>query len=385
MNENTNNEPLASIDSAPPLLGLKRVELRLIGLITLIKTLLFLFAGQSYQVLSNQRLTGLRGWLEIWDRWDSINYQKLAEFGYLATDEMRPRLVFYPLYPWAIRFLTFVTHDYLVSAFIISTIASLAMAIVFYRLVSLEHTPQLAERAVWFLFIFPTSYFLHIGYTESLFLLLAISSVLAARRQLWLLAGVLGALTCLTRVNGLLLIPALFVEAGHQYWTGRRWQWQWLSVGIIALGFGGYLLLNHHVTGDFFAFSAIMRQNFFKSLTWPWNGLSSAIGSFQREPSEAQMIGMQELMFIVLGLVCTVVSWVKLRPVYSVWMTVNWLLFTSVTFVLSVPRYTITMFPIFILFAMLAARRIWLAAITFWSLLYLALFAGVFVWGRWAF
>lgn len=385
MNENTNNEPLASIDSAPPLLGLKRVELRLIGLITLIKTLLFLFAGQSYQVLSNQRLTGLRGWLEIWDRWDSINYQKLAEFGYLATDEMRPRLVFYPLYPWTIRFFTFVTHDYLVSAFIISTIASLAMAIVFYRLVSLEHTPQIAERAVWFLFIFPTSYFLHIGYTESLFLLLAISSVLAARRQLWLLAGVLGALTCLTRVNGLVLIPALFVEAGHQYWTGRRWQWQWLSVGIIALGFGGYLLLNHHVTGDFFAFSAIMRQNFFKSLTWPWNGLSSAIGSFQREPSEAQMIGMQELMFIVLGLVCTVVSWVKLRPVYSVWMTVNWLLFTSVTFVLSVPRYTITMFPIFILFAMLAARRIWLAAITFWSLLYLALFAGVFVWGRWAF
>ncbi len=97
------------------------------------------------------------------------------------------------------------------------------------------------------------------------------------------------------------------------------------------------------------------------------------------------MSGMQELTFISLGLVCTVVSWIKLRPVYSIWMTVNWLLFTSVTFVLSVPRYTLTMFPIFILFAMLAARRIWMAAISFWSILYLALFAGLFVWGRWAF
>ena len=73
------------------------------------------------------------------------------------------------------------------------------------------------------------------------------------------------------------------------------------------------------------------------------------------------MIGTQEVTFIALGLVCTIVSWIKLRPVYSVWMTGNWILFVCVSFVLSVPRYTLTMFPIFILFAMLAARRVRLA------------------------
>ncbi len=104
------------------------------------KALLFLFAGQSYQVLQNQRLAGVRAWFEIWNRWDSINYQKLAEFGYNARDEMRPRLVFYPLYPWAVRLFAFITHDYLISAFIVSTIASLATAILFYRLVSLEYS-----------------------------------------------------------------------------------------------------------------------------------------------------------------------------------------------------------------------------------------------------
>jgi len=166
-------------------------------------------------VLQNQRIVGVRGWFEIWNRWDSINYQKLAEFGYLATDEMRPRLVFYPLYPWVVRAFSFVIQDYLISAFIVSTIASLATAILFYRLVTHEYSKELAQRAVWFLFIFPTSYFLHIGYTESLFLMLALGSVLAARKQLWLLAGILGALTCLTRVNGLVLVPALIVEAGE--------------------------------------------------------------------------------------------------------------------------------------------------------------------------
>ncbi len=66
-------------------------------------------------------------------------------------------------------------------------------------------------------------------------------------------------------------------------------------------------------------------------------------------------------------------------------MTGNWLLFTSVSFIVSVPRYTITMFPIFFLFAMLATRRLWLVVITVWSLLYLAIFASLFAWGRWAF
>jgi len=34
---------------------------------------------------------------------------------------------------------------------------------------------------------------------------------------------------------------------------------------------------------------------------------------------------------------------------------------------------------------MLAARRVWLAIITFWSILYLSFFALLFAWGRWAF
>jgi hypothetical protein len=56
-----------------------------------------------------------------------------------------------------------------------------------------------------------------------------------------------------------------------------------------------------------------------------------------------------------------------------------------VSFALSVPRYTLTMFPIYILFAMLARRRVWLGVITFWSILYLSFFASLFAWGRWAF
>jgi hypothetical protein len=97
------------------------------------------------------------------------------------------------------------------------------------------------------------------------------------------------------------------------------------------------------------------------------------------------MVGAEELCFALLGYVCAVVSWIKLRPVYAMWTTASCLLFTSVTFLQSVPRYTLTLFPIFMLFALLARSRFWNAVITVWSLLFLALFASLFVRGWWAF
>lgn len=365
--------------------GLRRHEWRTIGIVSSIKLLLFLFAGQSYQVLQNQRLAGLRDWFELWNHWDAINYQRLAQYGYSATGDRQPLLVFYPLYPWIVRLVAAITRDYLSSALLVSTLASVVTAIVFLRLVELDYSRELAQRAVWFLFIFPTSYFLHIGYTESLFLMLVLSSLYASRKQRWFTAAIFGACACLTRANGLILAPVLIVEAAQQYRSTSCWRWQWLYILLVGAGFGGYLLLNKYVTGDPFAFSSLMRQFFSKSLASPLTGIDNALGSLSRAPGEAEMIGMQELVFIALGLVCTIVSWFKLRPAYSVWMTANWLLFVSVTFVLSVPRYTLTMFPIYILFSLLATRRIWLAAITCWSILYLSFFASMFTWGRWAF
>src|SRR5580765_417507 len=265
MEPNPTQSPPAATIAEPTRMRLCQREWRLLAFVLALKAVLFLFAVQSYQVLQNQRVAGVRGWLEVWNRWDSLNYQKLAEFGYSASGELKPLLVFYPLYPWTVRLFALVFRDYLVSAFIVSTLASLVTAIVFLRLVELDYSKELAQRAVWFLFIFPTSYFLHIGYTESLFLMLAISCVYAARKQRWLVAALFGALTCLTRANGLVLGPVLVMEAAYQYWTTRRWQWQWLYIPLLGLGFGGYFLLNKYVTGYAFACTSLMQQFFSKS------------------------------------------------------------------------------------------------------------------------
>jgi hypothetical protein len=67
-------------------------------------------------------------------------------------------------------------------------------------------------------------------------------------------------------------------------------------------------------------------------------------------------------------------------------MTLNWLLINSTSYVVSVPRYCLTLFPIFIIFARFAARRPLAGGIlSAVSLLLLALFAMKFAHGTWAF
>ena len=100
---------------------------------------------QTFQILSNQRMRGAHNWLEIWNRWDSLHYLKLAEFGYSSTDPMKAWL--YPLFPWTVRVFAWVTRDYLVAAFVVSGLACAAAAVLLRRLVALDHGPEVALRS----------------------------------------------------------------------------------------------------------------------------------------------------------------------------------------------------------------------------------------------
>lgn len=365
-----------------------QVDWAIVGWVLAIKSFILLFGALAYQAFADRRLESTRGLLEIWNRWDAPHYLDLAQYGYHATDvgEIRLFIVFYPLFPWLTRIAGLLVNDMLVGAFIVSTFASIATALLLERLVALDEPPAIARQAVWFLLIFPTSYFLHIGYTESVFMAGLLGCFLAARKGQWWLAGGLGALASLARVNGLVLIPALLAEAWWQYRATRRWDWGWLWIGAVALGFGGYLLLNYSVSGDPLAFLQIQREHWYKSLTWPWLGISETIRStVWRPPSEAHMLGIQELIYIVIGLVCTILTCVTMRPSYSVWMVGNWLLCTSTSFIMSMPRYILIMFPMYILFARAARDQRWRMAITVWSLMFMGMFISLFVQGRWAF
>ena len=365
----------------------------MVGWVVAIKALLFSFGAKSYAALWDSYITSPYQWFEIWDQWDFGYYQKIAEFGYSGTDGS---IAFYPLFPWLVRLVACASRSYLAAGFIVSGIASVVAAILLRRLVQLDYPASVAVRNVGFLLIFPTAYFLHIGYSEGLFLALALACILAARGERWWLAGVLGAFCWMTRATGAVLVPTLAVEATQHYWVRRRscsqgpvgcsaWNWKWLWIAIVPAGFAVYLLINWSVSGDPFAFLQARKTLFEQSFAAPLTGIRQAIWAHYPTPHEAEMVGTPELFFVALGFVCTIIRWIKLRPAYDMWMTGVWILCASVSFFRSMPRYTLTMFPIFILFALLGRNRFWAGVLTAWSLLFLALFAVLFARGEWAF
>jgi Mannosyltransferase (PIG-V) len=347
------------------------------------KVLLLLFGVASYQALEDEEVPFGWPWLEIWNQWDATHFLRIAEFGYSAADKFKAW--FYPLYPWSVRIFSYICGDLLLAAFVVSGIALLFAVVILRRLAAFEWSAAIGRRTVYFFLIFPTAFFLHIGYTESLFLALTLGSIFAARKEYWWLAGVLGAFSWMTRANGIILLPTLAVEAGHQWLAGRRWRWQWLWIASVPAGFAVYLFLNWRISGDPFAFLKMRRQLFHMSFSWPWHGIADAFRNLRRNPNQAEIVGTQELLFTGLGFVCSGASWFKLRPIYATWITGNWLLLVCVTFIESMPRYALTMFPIFFFFAFLSENRFWRVIITTWSLLFFALFSSLFTRGWWVF
>ena len=398
--------PARTVPAHSPSQGLlERDEVQLVGLTLLVKLAILNFGVFAVTVIAGQQLgPGLRGILQIWNYWDAPHYLDLAVLGYRAVDpgvqviegyqraypgDLPLYIVFFPLFPWLVGAVNTLLHEPLVSAFVVSTVASLFAAPLLYRLVRADEERRVALLAAWFLLIFPTAYFLHIGYTESLFLALVLGSFLAARNDRWWLAGLLGGLAALTRVNGLVLIPALAADAWLAWDADpeHRIRAEWLAIGLVAVGFAGYLALNLVVYGDAFAFLRIQHDHWFKELAPPWQGISGVIHFIadSSQSIDAIKYGWFELVFIILGLAGTVVAAIRFRPSWFVWMAGNWLLFTSTSFVLSVPRYSLTLFPLFVWFALVGRRAAVALGLSVISVGLLGYFVSEFAVGRWAF
>ncbi len=181
---------------------------------------------------------------------------------------------------------------------------------------------------------------------------------------------------------GFLMVSTIRYTSFKNLGTGKNN----LSLALI-IGFVIYLIINYIITDNPIMFMTYQREHWFRYFRVPWEGIwQSYERIYNPKPTDAQMVGVQEFLFVIMGLVSTIAGWRYLRNSYRVWMATNWLLFVSTSYVLSVPRYTITLFPIFILMA-LAARRNWYVNVLFivWSILFLSLFTTQFVRGWWAF
>lgn len=323
------------------------------------------------------------GLLGVWNRWDAPHLLEIAQFGYGPPADPA-RIVLFPLYPFLIRAVALVM-PLLAAAMLISLVATIVAAIGLQRLVRLDGPEPLARWSIAAMLVFPTAYAFVAPYTEALFLACAVWAFVAVRRGNMALAGILGAAAALTRIQGVFLVPALGLE---YLMVRRRLDRDVIWILAASLGFVVYLAVNLATFGDAFRFVSIQESTFVVHNQMPWLTLQELwTGATSGQPSESWVtIYLAPLASMILLAVVTVWALVSKhsRPSYALYTAISLVAFASLSWPISVPRYMLGVFPVFIALGSLY-RSPTGRAIAMGSLMLMGVFTTLFVMGHWAF
>jgi hypothetical protein len=337
---------------------------------------------------------------DVWARWDSVFFLRIAEHGYQAGSDP----AFFPLYPALVgiggRALG---GHYVLAGVVVSLVACLGALVLLYRLAESRLGAEGGRRAVLYVALFPTALFLQAVYSESLFLLLAVAVFAFAERGRFLEASTAAGLALLTRPAGLALLPPLLLLAAR---SDRRVR----SLASLALApalFAAYPLVLWLETGRPWAFASAQglwhrHLSAMGPLSGIWDGLRAGFAGIEQlvsgshthrywkpvhdlDPMRVAVLNLEMLAFLMLFAVLAVVVWRRFGAPYGLFAVGSLALPLSVPSehwpLLSIPRFGLVVFPFFLALAVLGrTARIHTAIVAVSSLL---LGVAVTEWSLW--
>jgi hypothetical protein len=302
----------------------------------------------------------LPGVVERWARWDAELLRKVAQHGYDGSPDRYPDQgleAFFPGFPLVLRAVRLVVPDWTAAGLLVSLVASAVACLALARLAELDGLD--GRRAVLYLVASPWAVFLFAGYTEALFLALALPAWLAARTGRWPLAGLLVAAACTVRVTGAFLAAAVLVH----YLLQRRGRvgtdvlWL-LAPGVALLAYAGYLRV---LTGDWLRWFEAQEQGWDRRLTWPWDAFRASLQGARSDVLAAEFVlsFRLEIVAVLLGVALTLVLLQRRRWAEAVYVGLSVGALATSTFYLSVARSTLLWFPLYLVLAAAAQRWRW--------------------------
>jgi Dolichyl-phosphate-mannose-protein mannosyltransferase len=322
--------------------------------------------------------------IEPMRQWDGLWYRLIALDGYVGPTESA-RAAFWPLYPWLMdagHRLTGLAPETI--GYLISNIGFAVALLVLYRLVALDFGADIARGTLWAIALFPTAFFFSAVYTESLFLLLAVAALLAARTDRWWIAGIAGALAALTRSYGVFLgVPFVILLWQRHRFDLRRWFPAAIPAAFPILGPAIFAWFLQQTQGNWRAFIDVQAQwNRYQAMPWETLrcGIQSCfdlggepdgakwdwVGAFLHNPAVATTTGWRvdvansdtlELVVTILFLALAVLG-LRLLPAWQSGYVLPGLLIplfspSSVHALMSMPRFVLPLFPLFTVLAIL--------------------------------
>lgn len=362
--------------------------------ILLSRIFIHLIAYSGYFLWINKSLHFLESFSSLWHKWDSIHYIHIAENWYTGSGEDRFLIVYFPFYPLLIKVLTFLTGNYFLSGFLISQFSLFFSAYFLFNLTNMDFGEKTAWRSLRFLLIFPFSFFLSIIYSDSLFLALSLASIYYLRKQKWLLAGLFGLMTSLTRNFGVLLVIPAIIEycqtrnifnlatSGKLASFFKNLGKQWIFLILIPLGSGIYLFMNRMITGDFFTFLIYQKEHWHQNFGFLWHNLQNmVINILTWPPKDKVSLWIPQFLLFWFSIFIFFYLIKKIRISYLIYFAIYLFIAYSPTWLLSGPRYLLGAFPLYIGLGLISENQTIDFICSFLMILFLAFYILAFTRG----
>jgi hypothetical protein len=314
----------------------------------------------------------------FWDpfaRWDSGWFFGIARNGYQYVEGGRNNLAYFPVYPLLMRYVGRLfgrtSADIYLGGIVVSWTAFVLAMIVLYYLAQLDLPGDRAERAVLLTAIFPFAFFFGVVYTESVFFLFTVAAFYAFRTRRWVWGGLAGAVATATRVNGILMLPALAWIAWRAAADRRDRLMALVGLALVASGVGLYSLYVYSLSGNPLEWAASIERWGYYPGGAPWLAPLRLARTLIMHPY-AFLAGERMAPYDTLNGVAALAFaasvpfvWRRFGAAYGLFMAANlWLPLSSGQYE-GLGRYCSVMFPCFIWLGSLRSRAAvgWLAIV----------------------
>jgi len=383
----------------PPALGIAALALGFrIG-----SALLAFFTNIVFPDYQREQFTVFGQTHPFWDgfaRYDSGWYFQIARYGYHYTPGGRDNIAFFPVYPLLMRHVGRAfgraPSDVYLGGIVVSWVAFAVAMIGLYYVARLDLSARRAGRAVMLAAVFPFAFFYGAVYSEATFLAATVWTFYFFRTRRWLLGGLCGAVATATRVNGIMMWPALAWIVWRAAWhkppegepgeVRRERILSLIGLLLVGAGIGGYSFFIYQLSGHPFEWAATVQRWGYYPGGSPYMALVRLIYVLVTRPysylaAETMapydtLNGLTALVFVI----AIPFVWYRFGTAYGLFLTANlWLPLSSGQFE-GVGRYCSVLFPFFILIGSVPSRAFFSGALLVSAMLYafcLALFTNI--------
>lgn len=320
--------------------------------------------------------------------WDGQWYLHIVREGYPKNPAQAidlARYVDFPLYPGLIKVISLDSFfSPQLTGICISLISSILSVLLLYKVATVMFNQNLAQKAA-ILFLFnPMGIFFVSIYSESLFFFLTLLTVYYALRDKWILVGMLGLLSVLTRSLGLLILIILIpmiIDRAKKTRNYLKLIIPTLSVFLIPLGFLLFSQYSQWQSGVPNTYSEA--QKFFGRSAPSLNNLVNysltTTSNFSQFPLHGIFQSKLEVFTIIAVLILSVIYAKKVTWPLNLYNLSIILLTLSSGTSTAIIRYLAAAFPIYILLATAAKSETTYATIKYAFISLQALFAVMYV------